>query len=142
MQPCFGYLPRGSSQSRVPSRELTQKVFTTLQRVNVPVTKKTQKIFQKSRLVDFSRLSSATCSRVEAPVARCTQKVLLLPSQLPRGWTFQWQKTLRQIFQILSQGESSDLVWRLICNSFQSQKSRVLRFKDNFKNFSIFPRSF
>ena len=37
---------------------------------------------------------------MEAPVARCTQNVSQLPSWLPRGWTFQSWKTLRQIFPI------------------------------------------
>ena len=58
--------------------------------------------FQNFGFVTFSRLNLVTDSRVEAPVASFTQKVLRLPSQLSRRWTFQSQKSLGQIFQNLS----------------------------------------
>ena len=100
VQPFFGNLPHGSSQLQALSHELIQKVFTIHWWVIIPVAKKTQKFFQKSGFLDFSRLRLATCSQVEAPITRCTQNV----SRLPYGWTFQSRKTLRQIFQILSKG--------------------------------------
>ena len=58
--------------------------------------------FQNFGFVTFSQLNLVTDSRVEAPVASFTQKVLRLPSQLSRRWTFQSQKSLGQIFQNLS----------------------------------------
>ena len=60
--------------------------------------------FQNFGFLGFSQFSLATGSRVEAPVASFTQNVLRLPLWLTCEWTFQSQKTLRQIFQILSHG--------------------------------------
>ena len=44
--------------------------------------------FQKSGFFGFSRLSLASDSRVEAPIARFTQNVWRLPSRLTCEWTF------------------------------------------------------
>ena len=72
-----------------------------------------------------------------------TQNDLQLSSWLACEWTSQSRKTLGQIFQILPQGFFCDLVWRLVCDSFQSQKSRVLHndglFQDRFQKLFSFP---
>ena len=66
------------------------------------------------------------------------QKVLLLPSRLPCGWTFQSRKTLRQIFQILSQGFLATWYGDLFVTHFSREKcvSCALSF------FFFFPRQF
>ena len=63
-----------ATQSRVdpvacPSHESLQKIFATHWRVNVPVMKNTQNIFQNLGFYCFSQLSLATCSRLEVLVA-------------------------------------------------------------------------
>ena len=76
--------------------DLFAKVFATHWQVKVPVAKKTQKSFQKSRFLDFSQLSLATCSQMEALIARFTQNVSRLLLRLSHGS----RKTLRQILPI------------------------------------------
>ena len=46
----------------------------------------------------FSRLRLATCSRVEGPFAKGTQRFSRLSSRLSREWNFQLRKTLRIFF--------------------------------------------
>ena len=55
---------------------------------------------------------------------RFTQKVSWLPSRLPCKWTFQSRKTLRQIFQIFSQGFLETWFGDLFATHF-SRKNRV-----------------
>ena len=100
--------------------------------------------FQKSRFLAFSRLSLATCSRVEALVARFTQNDSWLPLRLTREWTFQSRKTLRQIFQNLSHGILATWFGDLFTTHSHREKCvcYALRFifRAIFKNFSFFPR--
>ena len=64
-----------------------------------PSRKKYLENFSKSGFLGFSRLILATCSWMEALVARVTQKFSRLPLRLPHEWNFQSWKTLRQNFQ-------------------------------------------
>ena len=93
VQPCFGNLPYGSSQSRDYSEGFRDSLVG-----HCPSREKDLEFFQKSGFLDFSWLMLATCSQVEASVARVTRKVWRLSSRLTRRWTFQSRKTLRQIF--------------------------------------------
>ena len=112
--------------------ELTQQVFATgtNQRVKVPVTKKIQKIFQKKEKLDFQ----ISCDSVW---------------RLVRKWKLQSRGVLRNFCGFLRDylaGRHSShekhldkffdfcliSVWRLVCDSAQSQKSCVLCFKDSF----------
>ena len=113
--------------SRMPHSRAYTEGFHDLLGGHSPSSEKDLKIFQKSRFLNFLRLSLATCLQVVAPVARYTQKVSQLPLRLPHWWTFQSRKTLRQIFQ-----NFVTRFWRLVCDSVQSRKSCVLRFKDSF----------
>ena len=102
----------------------------------------TQNILQKSGILEFSRLMLATCVRVEAPVARVTQKVLRLPVRLTRGWNFQSRKTLRQFFfffKILSYAFLATCFGDLFATQSSCKKlvfftMRVL-FRSSFKTF-------
>ena len=114
------------------SREFIQKVFTTHWQVKVLVAKKTQKFFQKSGFLDFSRLRLATCSQVEAPITRCTQNV----SRLPYGWTFQSRKTLRQIFQILSKGSLTACFGDLFATQYSHENRMFCALRIFFKTVS------
>ena len=69
----------------------------------------------------------ATCSRVEGPVARVTQRFSQLSSRLSREQTFQSRKTLRNFFQNFVFECFGGLTWRLVGDSFKSRKSRVLQ---------------
>ena len=73
-----------------------------------------------------------TCSRVRGPVARGTQRFSRLSSRLPREWDFQSRKTLSKIFKSLGLKCFGGWPWWLTGDLFQSQKTRVLCFKDNF----------
>ena len=55
--------------------------------------------FSKIGFSCFSRLRLATCSRVEGPIARGTQRFSQLSSRLSREWNFQSRKTLGNFFQ-------------------------------------------
>jgi len=55
--------------------------------------------FQKFGVSCFSRIRLATCSQVEGPIARGTQRFLRLSSRLSREWNFQSWKTLRKFFK-------------------------------------------
>ena len=73
-----------------------------------------------------------------------TQKILRLPTRLTREWNFQSWKTLRQIFQILSQGFLATWSGNLFATHF-NHENRVfctmkVFFRTGFKNFSFFPR--
>ena len=84
-----------------------------------------------------------TFSWVKGPIARGTQRFSRLSSRLPRGLTFQSQKTLRNFFYIFVFECFGGLPWRLVGDSLQSRKTRVLRFKDNFfEFFLVFPLNF
>ena len=54
--------------------------------------------FSKIGFSCFSRLRLATCSRVEGPVTRGTQRFSQLSSRLSREWNFQSRKTLRNFY--------------------------------------------
>ena len=100
VQPYFGDLPRGSSQSWA----YLEGFRDFLVGQSPSLEKDLEKFQKKSGFLEFLRLMLVTYSWVEAPVARVTQKVSWLPTRLTREWNFQSRKTLRQIFQILSQG--------------------------------------
>ena len=71
----------------------------------------------------------ATCSRVESPVARGTQRFSRLSSLLSRKWNFQSRKKLRKFFQKFSFKCSSSWPWRLARDLIQSRKTHVLHWK-------------
>ena len=85
----------------------------------------------------------ATCSRVEGPITRGTQKFSRLSSQLPREWDFQSRKTLSKFFSKL-------LTWSVLAGetgdflaTYLSREKRVFcTVKAVFKTFSVFPRTF
>ena len=116
------------------SREFIQKVFTTHWQVKVLVAKKTQKFFQKSGFLDFSRLSLVTCSQVEAPIARFTQNVSRLPSRLSRRWNFQSRKTLRQILPIFVSRLLATCLRRFLQLTGRSRSQLRKTFRKIFKN--------
>ena len=76
----------------------------------------------------------ATCSRVKGPVARGTQRISRLSSQLPRGSTFQLQKTFRNFFHNFDFECFGGLPWRLVsvvknaCFAFQRQFLKLFQF--------------
>ena len=74
----------------------------------------------------------ATCSRVKGPVARGTKRFSQLSSRLPCKWDFQSRKTLNKFFQIFWLEVFWQVYWRLTGDLYQSQKMRVLHFKDSF----------
>ena len=120
VQPCSGDLPHRSSQSHAPVASL-HRMFSRLSGESKSQSQKgLGKFFKNFGFLDSLQLSLATCSWVEAPTAWYTQKVSQLPLWLPHVWTLQSRKTLRQNFQILSQGFFGNLIWWLIHDSFQS----------------------
>ena len=60
------------------------------------------------------------------------QKFLRPPSRLPHGCAFQSQKTLRKFFKNFVSKVFGGLTWRLVRDLILSQKTHVLRSKDNF----------
>ena len=107
--------PAGQA-NRLPQSRAYIEDFHDLLAGQCPSREKDLEFFQKFGFLDFSRLYLVTCLRVEAPVARLTQKVLRLPSRLLRGWTFQSQKTLRHIFQNFVSKVFGCLFWWLVCD--------------------------
>ena len=135
VQPCSGDSPHASSQSHAPVASLHKRFLQLIGRLRSQLQKRLRNIFQKSGFLDFLQLSLATCSRVEAPVARCTQNA----SQLPRRWTFQLWKILRQIFQILSLGVSGDLFVTHFSRENPVFCTTMVFFQDWFQKLFIFP---
>ena len=74
----------------------------------------------------------ATCLQVKGPATKGTQRFSQLSSRLPREWDFQSRKTLSKIFKSLGLKCFGGWPWWLTGDLFQSQKTRVLCFKDNF----------
>ena len=81
----------------------------------------------------------ATCSWVEGPIVRGTQRFLRLSSQLPREWDFQSRKTLRNFFKTFGLKCFGGCIWRLTSaakNACFAQWGLFL------KSFSVFLRTF
>ena len=74
----------------------------------------------------------ATCSRVEGPVARGTQRFSRLSSRLPHEWDFQSRKTLRNFFKNFGLKCFGGCVWRLSGDLPKPRKMRVLHSEDSF----------
>ena len=88
------------SQSHAPAASLYKRFSWLTSGLRSQSWKRLRNFFKNLGFLDVSRLSLVTCAWVEAPVTRCTQHVSRLPSRLPRRWTFQSRKKLRQIFPI------------------------------------------
>ena len=73
-----------------------------------------------------------TCSRVEGPVARGTQRFSQLSSRLPREWDYQSRKPLRKFFKTFGLKCFGGWCWWLPGDLPQSQKMRVLHNKSSF----------
>ena len=84
----------------------------------------------------------ATCSRVEGPVVRGTQRFSRLSLRLPREWDFQSRKTLRKFFKFFGLKCFGRCFWRHTGDLPQSRKTRVVHSKGNFKIFFSFPSNF
>ena len=84
-----------------------------------------------------------TCSRVEGPVTRGTQRFSWPSSRLSHEWNFQSRKTLRNFFKSFHFKCFGGWTWQLIRNLIQSRKSRVLHiegyFQGRFQTLFIFP---
>ena len=95
--------------------------------------------FSKFGFLCFSRLNMATCSRVEGPVARGTQRFSWLSLRLSREWNFQLQKTLRKFLKsflssVLAAGPSD------LHATYVSRENRMFCTKwVSFLNFFSFP---
>ena len=115
-----------------------------------PSRKKCLENFSKSGFLGFSRLILATCSWMEALVARVTQKFSRLPLRLPREWNFQSWKTLRQNLQNFVLGVSrlvlATCLWLglitkiyILLSAFPSFKTIVFTHKISIFSFTSSP---
>ena len=81
----------------------------------------------------------ASCSWVEGPVARGTQRFLRLSSRLPRKWDFQSRKTLRKFFKNFGLKCFGGCIWRL---TSATKNACFAQWRQFLKSFSVFPRTF
>ena len=95
--PCSGNSVEGWSSCMPQSRAHTE-IFCDSLAGQCPSREKYLEYFSKIWFSYFLRLRLATCSRMEGPVARGTQRFLRLSSRLSREWNFQSRKTLRNFF--------------------------------------------
>ena len=89
--------------SKISSIDLTRahsEIFHGSLASQCPSREKYLEYFSKFGFLCFLRLRSVTCSQVEVPVTRGTQRFLRLISRLPHGQNFQSRKTLRKFFKI------------------------------------------
>ena len=95
-------------QSRVPHRDISRLTSDSL--VGKCFSReKDLEYFSKFGFSCFSRLRLVTCSRVEGPVARGTQRFSRLSSRLSHEWNFQSRKTLRKFSKVFFL-----VFWRLV----------------------------
>ena len=73
-----------------------------------------------------------TCSWVEGPVARGTQRFSRLSSLLPCEWDFQSRKTLSKFFKTFGLKCFGGCIWRLPSDLPLPRKTRVLHSKGSF----------
>ena len=96
--PCSGDSVAGWS-SRIPQSRAHSEIFRSLLVDQCPSHEKYLKYFSKFGFLCFLRLKLATCSQVEVPVAKGTQRFSQLTSRLPHKKNFQSWKTLRKFFK-------------------------------------------
>ena len=99
--PCFGDSVTGWS-SRMSQLRTHTEIFCGSLAGQCPSCEKYLEYISKFEFLIFSRLSLVTCSQVEGPVARGTQRFSRLKSRLFHEWNFQSRKTLRKFFKIFS----------------------------------------
>ena len=81
----------------------------------------------------------ATCSQVEGPVARGTQRFSWLSSRLSREWDFQSRKTLRKFFKSFGLKCFGGCIWRL---TSAVKNACFAQWGQFFKIFFSFPSNF
>ena len=138
----FWRLTSQSSQSHAPAASLYRRFSWLTSGLRSQLWKRLRNFFKNLGFLDVSRLSLVTCAWVEAPVMRCTQHVSRLPSRLPRRWTFQSRKTLRQIFPIFVSRVLATWSGDLFVTYFSHENCVFCDLRIVKKKKKVFPRSF